>query len=404
MAEGVRTTAAWRRDIETETNWPGAAPTNPGAGHKIPLRTENITTNAGVRERGVLSGQVSQESPKQNRLSGGGSIDLDLRYGALDRFWALSLGYENPDTDATGGSPHQIAAGVEKHAYECHDIIRSYPWAAGERNASVGSPGDEGHWLAGHRRQNRGGLYIAKQTSVHRIWPAMVNGFQLSATPEDAHVSFDTLGYQTVRQADFGQAGWTFYNNEDPDTSPGLAQVALFELVVHFAVAESTSWLYQDLRIGEFNLSLNNNLRGDTHTSNSKYPVEFWRNGMRQVNGSMMFPQYLDDNFYNLISAGGSVRGQLLFEFTGPVISGGNNAKLVFYLPSCTLRVDEAPVSGPEVLQRRVEFSAEKPLSSSPTSLVTGAGGFLQNITTRKGGELYIGTTNTYDQNVYEND
>lgn len=400
---GVNVLAAWRRDDETEDSWPGSAPTNPGAGHRIPLKSENITKRPAFQDRGALFNQVTEEAPKLSAMVCGGTIECDLRYGDLDRLYAAGMGFENPDTDAAGGSPAQLAAGEFRHVYECHEDLRSKVWNAGDRAVSTGSPGDPGYWTVTDRKQARGGLYIHKPVSDWRLWPAMVNGMEFRVNPRESSVTFDLVGYDLARGGSYGSGSWTSFNSQSYNDDPGVSQVLLHQLNAKWGPANGNVWAQENMGISELSVRLENNLVVDQFdASGGLYILEPWRNGMRKVTGSFLVTRYTNDGFSSYLE--GDLAVMFMFEFTGPSL-GTNNASLVLGIPAAKLSVVSSTVGGPEVIQQRVEFEAYEP--STLGTVWQGSGKPFEGVTLTqnangRAGELLLATVNEYDENVFE--
>jgi hypothetical protein len=405
MSAGVTQLGAWRRDLETEENWPGANPTVPGAGHRIPLVSENISMDPQFQDQGVLFGQVSQEEAKLAGFAAGGTIECDLRYGTLDRLWAACLGFENPNTDATGGSPHLLTAGEYRHVYECHEILRSEQWHSGDRNASTGNPGDPGHWDTSHRKQARGGFYVSKGVTDWRLWPAMVESMEIQVNPRSSRVSFDLVGYKVERN-DYSSSTWTCYNGEDYNDDPGVSQVLLPHLTAKFGSAGGSTWLDANLGVTSLTVRVQNNLKADDYdAAGGYYSLEPWRQGQRTVSGSFTLTRYAFDTLSTFLEA--DLNTMLQFVFTGPSL-GTNNAQLAIGIPSAKLSRVATPVSGPEIVQQVVEWEAHASTAALGT-VWQGVGEPFEGVTLTqdangKPGEILLATVNTYDENVYEND
>ncbi|MGB0889708.1 MAG: hypothetical protein ACPGWS_05435 [Solirubrobacterales bacterium] len=405
MSAGVLQHAAFRRDIETEALYPGTEPSDPGVGHRIPLLSENITQTPQYQDQGVLFNQVSTEAAVAAGFEAGGTIECDLRYGDLDRLYALGLGFENPNTDATGGSPHQIAAGEERHVYECHENLRSLEWASGDRNSSVGSAGDEGHWLSSHRRQCRGGIYFSKGVTDVRMWPAMVESMEFNMTPRSSRVSFGLVG-RRVERGSYNSANWTSYNGLDYNSDAGVSPVLMHQLTAKWGAAGASSFQNSAMGVSELNLRVVNNLKADDwDASSGLYHLEPWRNGQRTVTGSFLFTRYQDDAL--AVFEENDLPILLQFNWSGPTL-GANNATLALGIPHAHITRLSQPIAGPGIIQQRCEFKAAARVAALG-SIWQGTGDPFEHVTLTqdangKPGELLIATTNEYDQNVFEND
>ena len=402
---GVGQVAAWRRDIETEASWPGSAPTDPGTGHRIPMVSEAVIKNPRLQDRGVLFGQVSEEEAALAGFDAGGPVECDLRYGDLDRMYAAAMGFENPNTDAAGGSPHNLTAGEERHVYECHQDLRSLVWASGDRAASTGTSGQEGHWLTTHRKQCRGQFCVSKGVSDFRLWPAMINSMEFNITPTSSRVSFGLVGYN-LEAGDYGSASYTSYGGQDYNDDPGVSQVMLHQLTAKWGSEAGSTWVDSNMGITELTVRLDNGLKADDFdAAGGQYILEPWRSAQRVVSGSFVITRYAHDLFQSW--ADSDIAAMLQFDFAGPSL-GTNNAGLTLGIPGCKFTSISQPVGGPDIIQQTVEFQAHA-AASLHADTWTGPGQPFENVTLTqnangKPGELLIATVNEYDENVFEND
>lgn len=373
MSEGVQVRAAFRRDSKTEALWPGSEPTVPGAGHGLPLRTESISKRRLVATKGLIQGGPSQEAPTIVGWEAGGSTLFDLRYGNLDRIWAMALGFESPAADASGGSPHAYGIGNYSHLYESDQQLHNLAT-----------------WAGTARHVRRGGLYINKAGTTHRLWPAMVEGFTLSISPDDASLGVDWVGYDYTRIGGLDATTWTPQSSYELNNG---AKVTLPQTRVYLGVDPTlTEYFVRDLE-----LTFRNLLKADDYRSGSLYIEEPMRAGMREVRVRATLVRYANNVLHDHHEADDLV--SMLIDCNGGAI-GATNARLAFAIPAARIASVSDPVSGPGLITQEFELVAHQ-FTTIPSAW-TLSGPLANHTPAAVKPDLFIETQGSYNANVFE--
>lgn len=120
-----------------------------------------------------------------------------------------------------------------------------------------------------------------------------------------------------------------------------------------------------NIGISEFELKIKNNLQIDLQTTaTGKYRAEPVRNGKREVTGSFTAPRYVSTTLQGKLAAGTVMMASL--SCLGPVIGAGSEQEeLNIYMRALKLEKGESPVSGPQALEEKYNFTCLNPAGVS---------------------------------------
>jgi len=211
-----------------------------GANDQVPFISAEISGERAVNIPDIIDGSYGRQVSYQTGHTVSGNIVLPLFYeGGIEDLIALALGYENPNDDDQGGSPHNYATGVYKHVYECDDTAERYGWTAGEDRMTSGAGG--GTWSAADKKVRAFTLGLSRQVSDYRLTDAMINQLTLTGDTESIQASLDIVA-QTEARNDYNSAAWTLKTNLQNSYDDLIIKPAQLAVTVETTVIYVTRW------------------------------------------------------------------------------------------------------------------------------------------------------------------
>lgn len=402
----------------------GTAPggTDLAAGHQIPFTQENLIKSLTrsmdpslVGSQGVPAAPIVHEPTR-------GSLQGRARWRGHERPFLMALGFELPNgdngspkligtgagtkvvTDATNATP--IVVSVASHGYSNGDGIRiasvtgntaaNGDWSIANVTAGTfelvdssgngayisggtsdkysaaahifegdetiqdeawnGNDGRNPGFNAGDRKIRRGQYGLAKQVSDHVFHNAFINKLTLSGNPTEVNIVVDLICYNRVTGS-YNSASWTL-----PVGS--AATVNFQQLAVSLGSRAGGEGGLSLARIGSFELSIDNKLKGDDQTTESDVNIEIpVRDNFRETKLKLEFPRYNTSNDL-LASLDLDVEMAAKLVFTGPTLGGGENYLWGFFMSSLRFDAAASNIAGPGRLPQTAEFFAEKPVTT----------------------------------------
>jgi len=159
-----------------------------GANDQVPFVSAELSADRSVNMPPIIDGSYGRQVSFQtgNRVSGNMRFPLFFE-GGIEDLVALAMGYENPNDDIQGGSPHNYAAGVYKHLFECDNTVERYGWTSGEDRLPSGGGG--GVWTAADKKVRSFTLGLARQVSDIRYVETTINQMTLSGDTEKVELN-----------------------------------------------------------------------------------------------------------------------------------------------------------------------------------------------------------------------
>lgn len=340
---GFKTKTVWRKE---DTQDAYGTPIECGAGHQVPLVSENLAPEiekqldnvirykSGYGASDVLSRQVS------------GDMTLDAVYRGVESILVAGLGF----ADYTA-SPETVAGGVYKHTFEVADQLHTESWAAGD-GILAGSG-----YLAGDNKVRRGSVCIDKNVSIWEYISTMVNTLSITGDAKGVRLGLDLIPYNLDRASavNTDASTWSIPNT---DWESVLFQDA--ELWIDDYSAGTALTSADAVGISGFEIKLDNQMVIEKDSRSGLYIAEPQRTGKRLVTGSFTFPRYTNDTFLNHLDD--QTAQMAMLKFTGSEIeSTGYYHTLWVWLPTFKFDKIDAPTGGPGMLTVSHEFTCELP-------------------------------------------
>jgi Phage tail tube protein len=122
------------------------------------------------------------------------------------------------------------------------------------------------------------------------------------------------------------------------------------------------------VNIKDFTLTVDNTLKQDRYNlGNAGIKAEQVINGFRKVSGKMT-AEFTDTTLLNAFLA--DTTTALVLTFTGAVIAGGQNEKLIITIPAAKFNADTPNVSSPGVIDLAMTFDAYDDGTNQPLTIV----------------------------------
>lgn len=271
-----------------------------------------------------------------------------------------------------------------KHLFELTRDLQDEDWDVVDSGYPTGGVGASGDQLV-----RRGTLGFLKANSIPQILRSvMMNSLTFTLTPKDGlKLSAEVMGFS--RELASGTNTTGTHSAWDWDHASELFQEnerIMFADTDHFridAFANDQLTSDDDYGISEFELVINNQLKGDDQTVISRlWGIQPARNAQREITGSFVIPRYATDQFITWLTAKTPLTAEL--SLSGSTIAAVAR-NITFYLPALQLTAVSAPIAGPGIVSQRISFRC-----LTPPSAITG----VPTVNTVVAGELMIETLN----------
>jgi len=351
-ALGILAKAAFKKDRGLYGAGPAIAyPEVPGAAdlaatHMIPFSSESMTKPVESLKNVSLVGAGAQLPADRIKETVVGGVEGQLAYQGWERLMAIAMGFEPPDD-----SPATLAAGAYAHLFECDYDLQDMAWVATEDRAVNG-------WGATDRKVRRGQIGFCKQVTDWVFNSVMVNKVTISGNPSEIKIAFELIGYDLYRGA-YNSANWTL--------PAGSTALALFsQLVAKVGERAGGAGALTTFAPSSFEISINNNLKGDDQTTTSGvHIVQPVRAGMQEIAFKLEFPRYNSD--LTSLAGWAELNTELAASlvFTGPQIAvTGFYHTWELYMSSVRAKIPASPINGPAPLTQSIEFEVHRPSGS----------------------------------------
>ena len=351
-ALGILAKAAFRKDRGLYGAGPAIAyPQVPGgtdlaATHMIPFSSESMTAAFEYLKDPRLIGYGAQLPADRISDKVAGGVEGPLAYQGWERLLMCAMGYENPDA-----SPALLATNAYAHLGECAKDLQDEAWGSGDDRTP-------GAWSANDRKVRRGQIGFRKQVTDWVFGSSMVNKMTISGNPSEVKIAFEMIGYDLYLGA-ANSTNWTL--------PVGKESLAIFpQLVVKVGTRAGGTAGLVTYGPSSFELSVNNNLKGDDQTTTSgTHILQPTRGGMQDISLKLEFPRYNTDLTALLGYADNNTELAASLVFTGPLI--GVTAQYhswQLFMSSIFAKNPSAPISGPGPLTTSLEFEVFRPNGS----------------------------------------
>lgn len=290
----------------------------------IPFLNESLTRNRPAIARNYLSGISGKRQPDFPIEHVAGDVAGEM---VIDEIATDPIGWEHFLQGALGTSAWDAVNSL--NLYTVADNLPSYTIAALKRTGVV--------W------ENIG---------------CMINTLEISGSMSNQTCQFSAglIGYKQLQTADAGITNTSAtFTGLTPANEP--SKLLFQDLVIRVADVANALAVGDKINVSEFNLSINNNLEdpvfatpdNTTHTS-SEFPMEYLRNGLREVNLSLTLPRYSSETYFQALLAATTLQADLIWTV------GSYNFKI--FLPLLKVIEPSAPTSGAEIIPQTVNLEA----------------------------------------------
>jgi hypothetical protein len=348
-ALGILAKAAFKKDRGLYGAGPAITyPQTPGASdmaatHMVPFSSESLTDAVEYLKDPRLIGAGRQLPASVILEAIRGGVSGPLTYQGWERLLMCALGYENPDA-----SPATLVSGAYAHLFECDYDLQDLPWSSGDDRVAGG-------WSVSDRKVRRGQIGFRKQVTDWVFNSVMVDKMTISGNPKEIKISFDLIGYDLYLGA-YNSANWTL--------ATGSQALAFYpQLTVKLGTRAGGAGALSTVGPSSFELTVNNNLKGDDQTNTSGVHIlQPCRGGMQDISLKLEFPRYNSDlpTLFDWADAGTELAAS--FGFIGPAI--GVTAyyhQWNLFMSSIRAKNAQAPIPGPGPITVSIEFDAYRP-------------------------------------------
>ena len=256
------------------------------------------------------------------------------------------------------------------HTFELANHLHDELWTDEYSSYPTGGVG-----TASDKILRRGTLGFLKWSTTPWVFrSAMINSLTIRLAPATGLViTAEYLAFNLDRAS--ATNGAASPDNWALDNASGLFvanETIVFSDVDYFRVdsfanGEMTS--ADNHGIDEFEITINNNLKGDDQSANTgSFREQPARNASREVTGRIRIPRYAADTFLDWHDADTILVG--ILSLSGSTIAtSARNFKV--FLPSFKLEAPSAPVSGPGIVPQSYAVRCVTPASAPPTGFPT---------------------------------
>lgn len=290
----------------------------------LPFLSETINRNRPPIARNYLSGISGRKAPDFPVEHCAGDLSGEM---VIDEIATDPIGFEHILLGALGSNTWQIAESSNR--YIVADNLDSFTIAFLKRGSII--------W------ENIG---------------CMVNTLELTGSAADQVCTWNAgiIGYKQLLTGDAGIVNLSStFDGLTPANEPSRALFS--DLVIRVADTADALAAADQINVSEFSLSINNNLEdpvfatpdNSTHTT-GEFPMEFIRNGLREVILNLTLPRYETEDYYANLLAADTLQADLIWTVGSYSIN--------VFLPLVKVVGPSAPVSGAEVYPHNFTLEA----------------------------------------------
>jgi len=356
-----------------------------GSDDLLPLLSEGVENVPTRLESKAFVGDAFENNSEISKINVGGSVKTEAYYeGAIPELILCTMGFENVNPAAYGGSPASLGGGAYRHIIELDQFIGRQGFLAGEEVRA-----DAGIYAGDHKVRS-GALGIDKTVVVERIRSAMINQMTVNVAPESIDFDFDMVGYSRT-PADpggFNAGNWTL---------PSVIKRALFTNM-EVKLGTLTTGLGFDFqaltKVNQLSIVLNNNLKKDDQTTGQTFYIEEpLRNDFGAIEVSFKLARHETRLMLDRLDADSTM--YMMMTFTGSQIgTSGFYYTHRFYLPAMKFVTAKDSLSGAGIIAPDYKLKAYKP-AAFPNYGLGFASGYIYTTKLLKGTQLTI-TPTTY--------
>lgn len=269
------------------------------------------------------------------------------------------------ESNPGAGSDYQIAR-VFTHTFECSTNLHIENWDDVYTNYSTETSGN-----STDKVMRYGTLCFEKTVDQWEWRGVMINQLTFNYTVKTGlMLTADILPFDFLEGSSVNTSSSTWAYSAQP-TTPIHLQERIMGADLTFRIddwsAGTALTSADNTAISEFTLNLNNNLKSDEqNTVTGLMIAEPYRNGFREITGTVTIPRYAANTFITHYQADNVLMAS--FAFVGSTLTGANisstNASTI-WLRALKLTSVGAPISGPEGITHTFGFKALIPTSAS---------------------------------------